>query len=507
MKRIICKIVTISFIAVSFVFQSDTYANTKSWENTLTEMTTARRNLSSIAYNNKIFVLGGIEGRADSKKVEAYNIETDTWESLPDMPVERYSHESVLYKDKIYIIGGYNKAEGFLNRVDIYNLKTGEWSQGANMPTPRSSFVAEVVNGVIYCIGGEVASGYTDALEMYDIESNSWTKSRNLSVARGDTDGVYKDGKIYIVGGYDGVNALDTVDVYDVQKGTWDTLSSLNIARYSSSVTVYRDEIYALGGYNSSHLAISSVEKYNITTNTWEQMSDMTDVKGGATAQSYYGKIYLIGGHNDVNDVSSVLSYTAKSTDTDGKAVDSVEKAEDSLSDGDIIIGRRFVENVTVDKLKEDLTMRLNFLEGIFERKSVSANVDIYIKSENMISLSLDTNNIKFDDYSGVEDMEKPGAVKLTVSSSLPYKINAYLSNEMQNADKSETLDKSILNIKESSESVYKQFTNTTDAIVLLDNQIAGNDKIHSLDFKLATNLAHKADVYKTTIKFEVEQK
>lgn len=507
MKRIICKIATISFIAISFVFQGDIYANTKNWENTLTEMTTARRNLSSIAYNNKIFVFGGIEGRTISDKVEVYDIETDTWTSLPGMPVPRHSHESVLYKDRIYILGGYNNEDGFLDRVDIYDIKSNEWTLGAYMPTPKSSFVAEVINGNIYCIGGEIEGGYSDTLEVYNISSNSWSQTRSLSIARGDIDGVYKDDKIYIVGGYDGSNILDTVDVYNVKTGEWNTLSSLNIARYSASVTVYRDEIYVLGGYNSSHLAVNSVEKYNITNNTWEVMGSMSDVKGGATAQSFYGQIYLIGGHNDINDVSSVLSYTAQNTNTNGKAVDSVEKAEESWSNGDIVIGRRFVGNVSDEQLKSNLTTRLNFLEGIFETNTATANLDIYIKSENMISLSLDTNAVTFEGYSGVEDMEKLRAVNLTVNSSLPYRVNVYMPSEIHNNDKSKSINIDLLNVRESSQNDYKQFSNTTDAITLLDNQVAGNNITHGIDLKLSSNLAHEADIYKTTLKFEVEQK
>ena len=505
-KNIVLKFATALILSVSML-KIDTLA-TGGWENSLAEMTTARRNLSSIAYNNKVYTFGGIEDRTISSKVEMYDIETDTWSSLPDMPIERHSHESVLYKDKVYILGGYNDIDGFLDRVDIFDLKSNTWSTGAYMPTAKGSFVAEVIDGKIYCVGGEIAGGnYSNTLEIYNIDSNSWMQEKGLLVARGDTDGVYKNGKIYIIGGYDGNNVLDTVEIYNVQTGTWSTLNSLNIARYSASVTIYRDEIYVLGGYNSSHLALNSVEKYNINSNTWEIMPSMADVKGGATAQSYYGKIYLIGGHDDVNNVSSVLSYTAKSIDANGKALDSVEKAEESWSDGDIIIARRFVERVNEEQLKDSLNIRLDFLENIFEKKNISSNVDIYIKSENMLSISLNTNSVNFEDFSGSEDVIKENAIGITINSSLPYSLNAYLPVEIQNSDKTNTMDKSILNIKENSETIYQTFINNTDKIVLKDNNTAGNDLVHGIDIKLKGGIAHEKDVYKTTIKFEVEQK
>lgn len=165
-------------------------------------------------------------------------------------------------------------------------------------------------------------------------------------------------------------------------------------------------------------------------------------------------------------------------------------------------------ESLVVDF--EDLKANLPDIPDIdmtLERKNVSSNLDIYIKSQNMLSLSLDTNVVEFTDYSGVEDMEKANAVNITISSSLPYSLSAYMPVEIANSDKSKTLPADILNIKESSELDYKQFTNTTDKIVLKDNCIKGNDLVHSIDLKLSSNLAYKADVYKTVVKFEVEQK
>ena len=134
-------------------------------------------------------------------------------------------------------------------------------------------------------------------------------------------------------------------------------------------------------------------------------------------------------------------------------------------------------------------------------------NLDIYVKSENMLSLSLDTNSVTFDSYSGTEDMEMLSAVNISINSSLPYSLNAYLPSEIVNSDKSETMPIDVLNIREESEGMYQTFTDTTSKIVLKDNCVKGNGLLHGIDLKLASNLAHKADVYKTTLKFEVEQK
>ena len=164
-------------------------------------------------------------------------------------------------------------------------------------------------------------------------------------------------------------------------------------------------------------------------------------------------------------------------------------------------------DSIKKDELQEtvDNISRLNDME--LERKTVSSNLDLYIKCENILMMSLSTNSITFEDFSGIEDMIKENAVQISINSSLPYQLNAYLPTEIQNADKSVTMDKDILNIKENSESTYQTFSNTTDKVILKDNCPYGNDIIHGIDIKLKSGIAHQKDAYKTTIKFEAEQK
>ena len=164
-------------------------------------------------------------------------------------------------------------------------------------------------------------------------------------------------------------------------------------------------------------------------------------------------------------------------------------------------------ESTKKDELQEEINNNVDVVDLQLERKMTSANLDVYIKCENMLSMSLDTNQISFDDFSGIEDIENVNAVNVTINSSLPYQLNAYLPSEIQNADKTKTLDKSILNIKESSDSTYQAFTNTTDKVVLKDNCSSGNQLVHGIDIMLRGGVAHEKDIYKAVIKLEAEQK
>ena len=161
---------------------------------------------------------------------------------------------------------------------------------------------------------------------------------------------------------------------------------------------------------------------------------------------------------------------------------------------------------VTIDGVPKVLRLiPLNHLD--FVRENVSSNLDIYIKSENLLSMSLNTDVVSFENYSGVAPQEKLGAVNITINSSLPYDLSAYMPTEISNADGSKKIGFDIFNIKESSESVYQKFIDTTNKVILKSDCIKGNGKVHSIDLKLESNNAHKADVYRTVIKFEAQQK
>ena len=210
--------------------------------------------------------------------------------------------------------------------------------------------------------------------------------------------------------------------------------------------------------------------------------------------------------------VGNKEEYQVKLKDTDVPTIDTginALKNKTDISSDDIKYFRTIVNDLDESSSKDLLQNKLNsvYTTDALERKTATANVDIYIKSENMLSMSLNTNSIVFEDFSGVEDMEKSGAIEISINSSLPYKLNSYLVSEIQNADKSETIDKSLLNIKDSSSDEYKAFNNINEKLVLKDDCESGNDNIHNIDLRLSGGNSHVADIYKTVVKFEAEQK
>ena len=164
-------------------------------------------------------------------------------------------------------------------------------------------------------------------------------------------------------------------------------------------------------------------------------------------------------------------------------------------------------ETIKKDEVNNQINDITTPVDLNIEKKKASANVDVYVKSDNSLSMTLSTNSITFDKYTGTDDIEKNSALEITVHSSLPYDLNAYLEDNIQNSDKSVVMDSNLLQIKESNDVDYKSFVNTKDKIVLAENNSYGNYKKHSIDLKIEGSNAYKAGIYKTTIKFEAKQK
>ena len=196
---------------------------------------------------------------------------------------------------------------------------------------------------------------------------------------------------------------------------------------------------------------------------------------------------------------------------TINKAIEYINLAKTSPTLDNIAIARMWINLLDDSLVKDDLQSSINNITEItdlnIEKKKVSANLDLYVKSENALSMSLDTNSVTFENYNNTEDIEKLGAVNITVSSSLPYDLNAYMPNGISNMDGTKTMDSNLLNIREDSTNVYKPFTGMDTKVGLKEHCSAGNNNLHTIDFKLNGSQSYDVDVYRTVIKFEAQQK
>jgi N-acetylneuraminic acid mutarotase len=157
-------------------------------------------NSGSAIHNGKIYVFGGsgLNGAAKttfSNKFQYYDIASNTWNPLPNMPTARETKGKIV-NDKLYVIGGFNGTPSRM--VNVYDLNTNVWVDQYTMPAAISGHSLAVSGDKIFIVGGFNNQSF---LAYFDTTTNKLHQlSSNMIPRRHAAAEVYNN-KLYIIGG------------------------------------------------------------------------------------------------------------------------------------------------------------------------------------------------------------------------------------------------------------------------------------------------------------------
>ena len=203
-------------------------------------------NYESVQYNNKI-IYCDFYGT-----LHQYDIGTQAWSQLPGTnPLSIRTHQSItLVGNTIYIFGGYayNPATLFNNGAK-YNLTTNTWSAVANMPV-ASFFHASCALGTdIYIIGGSSTNlTVTNQIQLgkklykYNTLTNTWsadlTNSSTPFLSQGNAH--IRNNKLLLVG--------DSIREYNPTLNSYSTLAyNITSPSYVYTSAVVLDKVNVFG--------------------------------------------------------------------------------------------------------------------------------------------------------------------------------------------------------------------------------------------------------------------
>lgn len=178
-------------------------------------------NAGSAIHNGKIYVFGGsgLNNAATtvfSNRFQYYDIASDTWHPLPDMPTAREAKGKIV-NDKLYVIGGFNGTPSRL--VNVYDLNKNLWTEQYTMPVGISGHSLAVSGHKIFIAGG---SNNQTFLAYFDTDTNTLHQlSSNMIPRRQATAEIYNN-KLYIIGGSttsSAKSALKSLQVADISEG------------------------------------------------------------------------------------------------------------------------------------------------------------------------------------------------------------------------------------------------------------------------------------------------
>jgi len=263
------------------------------WEPASARLPTGLDLHSAVAYNGRIYVMGGWDGYQIVKTVYFASIETDgdilNWYPTTDLPQPVYRHSSVVYDGRIYVMGGRTVGNKPLDTVYIATLAgggVGAWIETTPLPKKLYYQSAFVSNGKIYVMGGYDGSSAIDKVYSASIKADGslepWIEVENLRLPKElfrHSAVLAENGGVYLLGGK--YNNLHISDVYfipplsltksndpsgPVHEGdviTY-TISYANTGLATQTGVVITDRI----PFNTELVSVSSPPDYEIVANS-----------------------------------------------------------------------------------------------------------------------------------------------------------------------------------------------------------------------------------------------
>ncbi|MBN2395006.1 MAG: hypothetical protein JXC36_00915, partial [Candidatus Atribacteria bacterium] len=271
-----------------------------------------------IVLDNKIYyVPSSYAPRSITSDFYQYDIPSDTWIQLENMPEAKGNLAVAEASGKIYAIGG-----GFTKTNFKYTPETNTWQTLDSMPTARQHIDCGVVDNKIYVIGGITSfKNITKKNEMYDTETNTWSEIAPIPTLRNNPAIVTKDSLIYVIGGAGSEKSIwttiATVECYHPKTDDWTTKADLPFPLFKPGAVVVNNKIIVLGGQDANGKSLSTVLIYDIESDSWEKTTPLPKINCFAGYASVGNKIYVIGG------TTSAPDWTYYSDVYEGTIVDS----------------------------------------------------------------------------------------------------------------------------------------------------------------------------------------
>jgi uncharacterized protein (TIGR03437 family) len=203
-------------------------------------MAVARGASGVAALDGKIYVAGGEGAQLSGTAFEAFDIQTERWAVLPNLPEQRTHLTAQAVAGKFYAIGG--RLDNGQVRGDVfeYDPAARTWRRRAPMPTPRAGLASGVIGGKIIVFGGEGPSGRAEMtyaeVEEYDPATNTWRSLTPMPNPRHGFYGAAVGDAIYLPAGglIAGLNVSQVHDVFLFRSGSGPALTAAGIVSAAS---------------------------------------------------------------------------------------------------------------------------------------------------------------------------------------------------------------------------------------------------------------------------------
>jgi N-acetylneuraminic acid mutarotase len=202
---------------------NDLYLKAKDRWEVLTPLTIPRQHVDCGRIGNKIYVVGGLirdmDPPEDSKQkipriatdtIEIYHIEDNKWELGKPLQEARQGVQVAAIDGKLYAIGGaYGQNKNFMlsSAFERYDPESNTWESLPDLPIPILAPGIAVLEGKIFVIGGSTIKNgsqkASDKVYVFDANKNSWGTASLLPKEIQFPGVAFIGDRIYVIGGCD----------------------------------------------------------------------------------------------------------------------------------------------------------------------------------------------------------------------------------------------------------------------------------------------------------------
>ena len=259
----------------------------------------------ALVIGNTVYTGGGCTDDQNRNIVFGYDIELDSWKSLPPCPVRYFGLAEL--EERLVALGGITHSSGISDIVYTFDQRSQQWNSTLpNMLTARHSLTAIGFGSNLFACGGKDAWRVSDTVEVLKAGSSQWCKTYPLPFPCYHMSYTIIRGVCYMLGGFDRHAFTDKV-VYvslttlldGVEKsGSICQWNELHNIRYTCAAAANVGGcLLAIGGGRT--FGNAKVCIYCQLRKAWVKLIDLMNVHayvGPAVAELPNGELLVIGG-------------------------------------------------------------------------------------------------------------------------------------------------------------------------------------------------------------------
>ncbi|XP_074986271.1 kelch domain-containing protein 8B isoform X3 [Caretta caretta] len=208
-----------------------------------------------------VYALGGMGADTSPQAlVRVYEPATAHWQLLPSMPTPCYGASAFLQGNKIFLLGG-RQGKLPVTAFEAFDLETRSWTRYPSIPSRRAFASCAMADGCFFSLGGLQQPGphnfysrphFVNTVEMFEPEQGAWSKlgrAVRMREKRADFVAGCLGGRVVVAGGLGNQSfPLGSVEGFSIPRKKWELLPPMPTGRCSCSSYQAPSLLFVIGG-------------------------------------------------------------------------------------------------------------------------------------------------------------------------------------------------------------------------------------------------------------------